>query len=67
MKNTMVSIDFLQSQERRVNEEMARVQKSIDEIPANRITKRLEMQKELEPHLQTLQKQAIEVQMKLRE
>lgn len=66
LKNTNVRIDYLESQQRKVQAEMDRVQKSIDEIPATRITKKIEVQKELEPHIQTLQKQGIEVQMQLR-
>ena len=66
LKNTMVRIDFLESEQRKVQGEMERVQKSIDEIPLNRVSKRIEVQKDLEPHLQSLQKQMIETQMNLR-
>ena len=66
LKNTMVQIDYLESEQRKVQGEMDRVQKSIDEIPVNRITVRIATQKELEPHQQQLQKQLIEVQMNLR-
>ncbi len=66
LKNTMVQIDFLESQERKIKTEVDRLQKNLDEIPANRVTRRLEAQKELEPQFQALQKQSIEVQMKLR-
>lgn len=66
LKNTLVRIDYLESQQRKVEEERARVQKVLDEIPASRVTKRLETQKEMEPHLQALEKQSIEVQMQLR-
>jgi len=66
LKNTLVQIDYLESEQRKVQNEMDRVQKTIDEIPVSRITKRMELQKELEPHLQQLQKQIIEVQMNLR-
>lgn len=66
LKNTMVQIDYLESQERKLDAEKARIQETIDKIPANRITRRLDTQKELEPVLQQLERQAIEVQMKLR-
>jgi hypothetical protein len=66
LKNTLVQIEYLESEQRKVQGEVDRVQKSIDEIPPNRISKRIEIQKELEPHLQQLQKQIIEVQMNLR-
>lgn len=66
LKNTNVKLEYLQSEQRKVQEETDRVQKSIDEIPASRITKRIETQKELEPHLQQLQKQSIDIEMQLR-
>lgn len=66
LKNTMVQIEYLESEQRKVTAEMDRVQKSIDEIPASRVTKRMELQKELEPHLQALQKQGIEIEMNMR-
>ena len=66
LKNTSVRIDYLESQQRKVQTEMDRVQKAIDEVPATRITKKLELQKEMEPHIQDLQKKSIELQMQLR-
>jgi len=66
LKNTMTRIDFLESEGRKVQQEIDRLQKTVDEVPANRVTRRLDLQKELEPNFQALQKQAIEVQMKLR-
>lgn len=66
LKNTMVQIDFLESQERKVKSEVDRLQKNLDEIPVNRVTRRLEAQKEMEPSFQALQRQSIEVQMKLK-
>ncbi len=66
LKDTLVRIDYLESQGRKIQSEIERVQKSIDNVPANRITRRLDMQKEMEPHIRKLQQQAIEVQMKLR-
>ena len=66
LKNTNVRIDYLESQQRKTQGEIDRVQKSIDEIPANRVSKKIEVQKEYEPHMQELEKQSIEVQMSLR-
>ncbi|MGE4132015.1 MAG: hypothetical protein AB7F86_10290 [Bdellovibrionales bacterium] len=66
LKDVNTRIQFLESEDRKVQGEVERVQKTIDQIPENRITKRIETQKELEPHLQQLQKQAIEIQMKMR-
>ena len=65
LKNTVIAIDFLESEGRKVQNEIDRLQKQIDEIPESRITRRLDTQKELEPRFEQLQKQAIEVQMKL--
>jgi hypothetical protein len=66
LKNTMVKIEFLESEARKVQRETERLQGVIDSIPTNRVTRRMEMQKELEPEFQALQRQSIEVQMKLR-
>jgi hypothetical protein len=66
LKSTLQQIDFLESQERNIKSEVERLQKNLDEIPVNRVTRRLEAQKEMEPQFQALQRQAIEVQMKLR-
>lgn len=66
LKNTMVRIDFLESEQKKVAAETARIQKVVDEVPVNRVTRRLDLQKEMEPQFQALQKQDLEIQMKLR-
>lgn len=66
LKNTMVKIEFLESEARKVQRETDRLQAVIDSIPTSRVTRRMETQKELEPEFQALQRQSIEVQMKLR-
>lgn len=66
LKNTMTQIQFLEGEERKLQIEKERLQKSIDEIPASRVTRRLDLQKELEPAFQNLNRQGLEVQMKLR-
>lgn len=66
LKNTLTRIEYIESEGRKVQEELNRLQKTIDEIPASRVTRRLDLQKELEPRFQALQKQAIEVQIKMR-
>ncbi len=66
LKNTMVKINYLEEQGRKVDIEKARIQETLDKIPANRITRRLDTQKELEPVLQQLEQQALGVQVKLR-
>jgi hypothetical protein len=66
LKNTAVKMDFLDSEERKVQGEIDRLQRELDQIPANRITKKIETQKELEPRFQQLQKQVLQVQMNKR-
>lgn len=66
LKNTMVKIEFLESEARKVQRESERLQGVIDSIPTSRVTRRMETQKEMEPEFQALQRQSIEVQMKLR-
>ena len=66
LKDTLVRIDYLQSEDRKVRAEKERIQAEIDMIPENRITRKLETQKELEPRLQQLEKHSIEITMKLR-
>jgi hypothetical protein len=67
LKNSLVRLDYMNSEDRKVQEELSRLQKSLDEIPASRITKRIEIQKELEPRFEALKKQSIELQIKMRE
>ncbi len=66
LKNTLTRIEFLESEGRKVQEELTRLQKTVDEIPENRVSRRLELQKELEPRFQALQRQTMEVEMKKR-
>jgi hypothetical protein len=67
LKNTLVKLDYMNSEDRKVQEEITRLQKQVDEIPASRISKRMEVQKELEPRFEALKRQSIELQMKMRE
>lgn len=66
LKNTMTRIEYLETEGKKVQEELDRLQKTVDEIPENRVSRRLDLQKELEPRFQELQRQTIEVQMKMR-
>jgi len=66
LKDTLIRIDYLHSEDRKVRAEKERIQAEIDVIPENRVTRRLETQKEMEPRLQALEKQSIEITMKLR-
>lgn len=61
LKNTQIRIDGLQTEDQKLQEELARIQKTVDEIPASRITKRLEAQKELEPEFQRLKRRQLEI------
>lgn len=67
LKNTLVRIESLLSEQKKVQSETERLQKTVDEIPDNRITRKMDTQKELEPRFQALQKQDLEVQIKLRQ
>lgn len=67
LKDTAVKLEFMNSEDRKVQEEIQRLQKTIDEIPVNRVTRRLEAQKELEPQFEALKRQSIELQMKMRD
>ena len=66
LKNTLTQIEFIKSEGVKVENELTRLQKTLDEIPESRVTRRLDLQKELEPRFQELQKQAVAVQIKLR-
>ncbi len=67
LKNTMVKLEYMNSEDRKVQEEITRLQKELDDVPANRVTKKLELQKELEPRFDALKRQSIELQMRMRE
>jgi hypothetical protein len=66
LKNSLVRIESLETEEKNIKLEMERLQKSLDEIPGSRITKKMEAQKAIEPRMQELQRQSMEVQIKLR-
>lgn len=67
LKNSMIKLEYMNSEDRKVQEEIQRLQKEVDEIPESRVTKRLEVQKELEPQFEALKRQSIELQMQMRE
>lgn len=67
MKNTMVRLESMNSEDRKVQEDIQRLQKEIDSVPGSRITKKLELQKELEPNIEMLRRRSIELQMKMRD
>lgn len=67
LKNTLTRIEYLTSEGKKTQEELDRLQKTLDEIPESRVTRRLDLQKELEPRFQALQKQSVETQIKMRQ
>jgi hypothetical protein len=67
LKNTMIKLDYMNTEDRKVQEEINRLQAEVDSIPASRVSKRLETQKELDPRFDALKRQSIELQMKMRE
>lgn len=52
-----VKLESLKTQQASLRSEIGRLNKSIDEIPVNRVTKRIETRKEIEPLIATLTKQ----------
>ena len=50
--------DALKAEQTRNTDEIARINQSIDEIPASRITKKIQARKDAEPVVQELQKKA---------
>src|SRR6185437_14634166 len=58
LKNTMVQLDYANSEDRKIQEEIQRLQKEVDDIPSSRITKKLETQKELERQFEQLKRQS---------
>ena len=67
LKNSLVKLDYMNSEDRKVQEEIERLQKEVDSVPISRITKRMEIQKELEPRFEALKRRSIELQMTMRE
>ncbi|MGZ3722435.1 MAG: hypothetical protein ACXVA9_05865 [Bdellovibrionales bacterium] len=67
LKNTLIKLDYMNGEDRKVQEELTRLQAEVDQIPASRVSKRIEIQKELEPRFDALKRQSIELQMKMRD
>lgn len=49
-----VKISAVKDEQARTNAEIARLNRSVDEIPANRVSKRIELRNEIEPQLKEL-------------
>lgn len=62
-----IRIETLKTEERKVQEEIARIQKNLDEIPQSRITKKLQTEKEFEPEIERLKKRSFEINVSLQQ
>lgn len=58
LESENIKVTALRSDLNRVNDEITRINRSIEEIPASRITKRIQARKEAEPALAELQEKA---------
>jgi len=67
LKATMLQLEYLNTEDRKVQEEITRLQTELDSIPTSRVSKRLEMQKEFEPRFDQLRRQSIELQIKMKD
>lgn len=67
LKNSMIKLEYMNSEDRKVQEEISRLQGEVDQIPMSRVTKRLEVQREIDPRLEQLKRQSIELQIKMRD
>lgn len=56
LETETVKLESIKTQQSLVANELARLNKLVDEIPANRVTKRMKMRAELEPAIQELNK-----------
>ena len=55
---TQIKLDALKTEQTRNTDEIAHLNQAIDEIPASRITKKIQARKDAEPQIQELQKKA---------
>lgn len=67
LKAAEVRIESFQKDEKKIASEIERLEEEIKAIPAERISKRLELQKELAPQFETLKRQAMDVNIRMRE
>ncbi len=67
LKATEVRIESFAKEEKRINSEIERLENEIKAIPEERISKRLEMQKEFAPQFETLKRQALDTNIRMRE
>ncbi|WP_413291331.1 hypothetical protein [Bdellovibrio sp. HCB337] len=57
LETEAVKLESLKTQQNSARAEIARLNKSVEEIPVSRVTKRMELRKEIEPEIATLTKQ----------
>jgi hypothetical protein len=67
LNNVMIRQQTLQIEDRKVQEELERIQKNLDEVPKNRISKKIELEKEAEPEIQNLKKRSFEINISLQQ
>lgn len=67
LKAAEVRIESFQKDEKKITGEIERLEEEIRAIPPERISKRLELQKELAPQFETLKRQAMDVNIRMRE
>ena len=61
LKTRQLRVGQLQNESKRIDIEVAQIEKFISEIPVNRISKKFEVRKEADPHLQELKKRQNEL------
>ena len=67
LESETVKLEGLQAQQKTITAEMNRLNAMVDEIPANRITRRLKMRAEIEPAVSELQKKYVATERLLTE
>ena len=67
LNNTQIELDSHNREVSLVQADLNRMQKAINEIPVTRVSKRMEMQMQLEPEIQRLQKRSFELNQKIQQ
>jgi hypothetical protein len=62
-----IRLQGLKTEDARVQAELDRLQKNLDEIPKNRITKKMEAEKEAEPEILKLKRTSLEVNVQMQQ
>ena len=67
LKAAEVRIESYAKDEKKLNAEIERLENEIKAVPEERLSKRLELQKDLAPQFETLKRQAMDVNIRMRE